>query len=327
MDSPLDAAGLDLEFQAMARARHAGNPGELAALGVRLITGHDAPRAPTDGLALLNEAAAQGSAHAWHLLAVLAAAGAARKQDWGDAFAALEKAAALGHKPARRERQILSSLGITSESTAAHWIARAGNPRVLHPAPRFAAHAGLLPLALCKYLIELATPHLKRAQVFDAATGTLKTDPMRTNQTAAFSIIDSTVVMQLMRARIAQAAGVEFAMLEPLEVLHYQGGELYRPHIDFFHPSRPNYDSEMRLRGQRVKTCLVYLNGNYEGGETDFPKLGIRFRGEVGEALVFDSVNATGEGDMNTLHAGLPPASGIKWLLSQWIREKAQPVA
>ena len=48
---------------------------------------------------------------------------------------------------------------------------------------------------------------------------------------------------------------------------------------------------------------------------------------EVGEALVFDSVNATGEGDMNTLHAGLPPASGIKWLLSQWIREKAQPVA
>src|SRR5262249_7047201 len=132
------------------------------------------------------------------------------------------------------------------------------------------------------------------------------------------------VIMQLLRARIACAAGVLFAALEPLEILHYESGEAYRPHIDFFHPSRPNYTEEMRLRGQRVKTCLVYLNAGYEGGETEFPRLDLRFRGEPGEALVFDNVTPEGEGDMNTLHAGLPPASGVKWLLSQWIRERAQ---
>lgn len=310
----------------LARKGAAGDPRVLAHLGAKLMVGRDAPYSPADGWVLLNEAAQLNNAEAWHTLAVLYASGAACTQSWSEAYAALEKAAVLGHKAARRERQILAALALKDEASTRQWIAHT-HSRVLHPAPRFAAHAGLLPLALCKYLIELATPRLARAQVFDATSGTLKTDPMRTNRTAAFSIIDSTVVMQLMRARIAHAAGVAFAALEPLEVLHYQGGETYRPHIDFFHPSRPNYDSEMRLRGQRVKTCLVYLNANYEGGETDFPRLNIRFRGEVGEALVFDSVDANGEGDMNTLHAGLPPTNGVKWLLSQWIRERAQPVA
>ena len=91
--------------------------------------------------------------------------------------------------------------------------------------------------------------------------------------------------------------------------------------------ARPNYPEEMHVRGQRVKTCLVYLNSGYDGGETEFPKLGIKFRGNVGEALVFDNVDAAGSGDINTLHAGLPVTRGEKWLLSQWIRNKPQPVA
>jgi len=45
------------------------------------------------------------------------------------------------------------------------------------------------------------------------------------------------------------------------------------------------------------------------------------------EALVFDNVDAAGAGDMNTLHAGQPVTRGEKWLLSQWIRDKPQPVA
>jgi hypothetical protein len=29
---------------------------------------------------------------------------------------------------------------------------------------------------------------------------------------------------------------------------------------------------------------------------------------------------------MRTLHEGLPPTRGEKWLLSQWMREKSQPI-
>jgi len=30
---------------------------------------------------------------------------------------------------------------------------------------------------------------------------------------------------------------------------------------------------------------------------------------------------------MDTLHTGLPPTRGEKWLLSQWMRERPQPIA
>ena len=64
----------------------------------------------------------------------------------------------------------------------------------------------------------------------------------------------------------------------------------------------------MRVKGQRIKTCLVYLNAEFEGGETEFPKLGLKYRGRAGDA-------------------GLPPTRGEKWLFSQWMRSKAQPIA
>jgi prolyl 4-hydroxylase len=271
-------------------------------------------------------AAHQSGAEAWSYLAMTAAAGVGRAQSWADAFEALANAASLHHAPAVRQHQMLSALGIHNATGAESWI-NTFDTRLLREQPRFAAHAGFLPLVLCKYLTQHAAPRLKRAQVFDSVRGSLKVDPMRTNTSAAYSVIDTDVVMQLTRARIARAANVAFDTLEPMEVLHYKGGETYKPHIDFFHPSRPGFDEEMRVRGQRVKTCLVYLNSNYEGGETEFPKLNIKFHGETGEALVFDSVGPDGAGDMNTLHTGLPVTRGEKWLLSQWIREKQQPIA
>jgi hypothetical protein len=72
-------------------------------------------------------------------------------------------------------------------------------------------------------------------------------------------------------------------------------------------------------------TFLTYLNDDYEGGETDFPRIGYRYKGRRGDALYFVNVDGAGAPDYRTVHAGLPPASGTKWLLSQWVRSR--PVA
>ncbi len=61
---------------------------------------------------------------------------------------------------------------------------------------------------------------------------------------------------------------------------------------------------------------------DYERGETDFPQLGWRFRGRKGDALFWWSVDPTGAADPRTLHAGLPPRNGEKWLFSQWVRDR-----
>jgi prolyl 4-hydroxylase len=66
----------------------------------------------------------------------------------------------------------------------------------------------------------------------------------------------------------------------------------------------------------------MYLNDDYEGGETDFPALGLRHRGRKGDALLWANVDRVGDPDRRTLHAGLAATRGEKWLLSQWIRDR-----
>ncbi len=320
------AATPDMEFQALVRTQYAGNPHAMTALGARLVVGRDAPLSPVDGAMLIEEAARLGDPAAWPYIAVLAAAGAGRTQSWSDAFDALARAAAGGDAHALFQQRLLRELGVQGAADAEKWVSTTRG-EVLREAPRWVVFAGFLTPAVCAYLVDRAAPKLIRAQVNDARGGGLKVDSMRTNTGAPFSLIETDLVMQMIRARIAHAAGVAAAVLEPTEILHYAIGETYKPHFDFFHPSLPNYPEEMRVRGQRAKTALIYLNGGYEGGETDFPRLGVKFRGGVGELLIFDNLSADGNGDTNTLHTGLPPTRGEKWLLSQWIRDKPQRIA
>ena len=316
----------DLEFQALVRAKYAGDPGAMTALGARLVVGNEAPFSPVDGAALIAEAASQDFAAAWSYVAVLAAAGVGRSQSWSEAHAALERAAALHDAQAVKQLELLAAAGIGSAADAQRWIADAAR-ETLRESPRFLTCAAFLTQPLCAYLVERARPKLTQAKVFDAKSGTLKVDAMRSNTGAVFSLIETDFVIQLVRARIAHAASVAPDALEPAEVLHYSIGEAYRPHVDFFHPQLPNFAEQMRVKGQRIKTCLVYLNEDFEGGETEFPKLAFKFRGRAGDALIFENVKANGTGDLSTLHAGLPPTQGEKWLFSQWMRSKPQPIA
>lgn len=321
-----ESASPDPEFLALVFATHAGNPPALTALGTRLVAGRDAPHSPADGEALITEAAKQGNADAWHYLAVFAAAGLLRSPCWDTAWSALQRAAALGHAQAALQVQRFADAGIRSVADVIAWLSPPPQ-RQIHDNPRVAAIREFLPPAFCTHLRELATPRLERAQVYDAQQSRLKRDPMRTNSNAALSVVDTDVLLQMVRARISCASGVEGRALEPPEVLHYAPGEQYRLHVDFFHPSVPHFAELIRNSGQRIKTCLVYLNEDYAGGETHFPELGIKFRGHSGEALLFENVGADGAGDMRTAHAGLPLASGIKWLFSQWIRDRPQRIA
>ena len=297
----------------------------LAAFGERLLLGWQAPCSPRDGAALLAEAAEKGDARACLVSSVIAAAGVGRTQSWGDAFKALNQAAELGAPEAAVQLALLRRLGLETPQVATQWIV-AVQPRVLGAERRLRQVSEFLPRDLCDYLVGRARPRLVPARVHDAHGRGLQFDPMRTNTGAVFSLLDTDLVMQLFRARAAAAANARRETLEPLEILHYAVGETYRPHVDFVHPRLPTFAEEMRTRGQRVKTCLVYLNDDFSGGETEFPALGIKFRGRKGEALIFDNASANGAGDMDTLHTGLPPTAGEKWLLSQWIRSKPQPV-
>jgi hypothetical protein len=161
---------------------------------------------------------------------------------------------------------------------------------------------------------------IERARTFDAAKGGGAASDARTNSAANFDILRTDLVLLILRARIARATDYAVTAFEETNVLHYAPGQEFRRHFDFLEPGLPAMAEEIRLRGQRAATFLLYLNDGYEAGETDFPAIARRHRGAKGDALFFVNVTAENVPDRRTLHAGLAPTSGEKWLLSQWIR-------
>ena len=315
---------VDTAFLSQVRARHGGDAQALLQLGVRLLNGDNAPHSPVNGAAVIAIAADHDDAQAWRLMAGFAAQGLGQAQSWANACTAMERAVTLGDPLARQQQQLLHSLQLDSVQGIEDWLACEG-AEVFHEAPRMLVFRSFLPAALCEYLIQTAQPRLVRANVYDVATGQTKIDPMRTNRRAPHSVLDIDLLVQLIRARLAGAAGVAVEMLESPEVLHYEVGQQYKLHVDYFHVGSPRLAEHVQSHGQRIKTALVYLNDNYVGGETAFPRLGISFRGSAGDALIFDNVDAQGNGDLNTAHQGSAPTQGEKWLLSQWIRNKSRP--
>jgi prolyl 4-hydroxylase len=102
--------------------------------------------------------------------------------------------------------------------------------------------------------------------------------------------------------------------LEEPQIQRYDVGQEFKPHEDFFtHPGIHEDPND------RIATLIVYLNDDFEGGETYFTKLDIRIVPKQGAALFFD-YKYIFDLNMKTQHAGLPIISGQKWIATSWIR-------
>ncbi|MBX3663235.1 MAG: 2OG-Fe(II) oxygenase [Burkholderiales bacterium] len=304
--------------------RHGQDPAALLDLGLRVVTGRDAPCSPVNGAAVIELAAERGHAQAQRYLSRLAAQGLGSRPGLAAAFDALERACAAGDETACAEQEFMRTQGLGSLENALGWLSRPCKSELLSDSPRVMTFRGLIAPGICSRLIELAIHRQGEAKVFDLESGGMRTDPMRTNRRAAFSPVDIELLFQLVRMRIGNITDTPVDTFEFPEVLHYCVGERYKPHVDYFHVAVPRFAEHVRAHGQRTKTALVYLNDDYDGGATTFLKLGFGFRGAVGDALVFHNVDEQGQGDMRTLHEGSPPVAGEKWLLSQWIRDRRQ---
>jgi hypothetical protein len=319
------------------RAAATGNREARAALGRRLLT--DPPLNPAEGLRLTTEAARDGSGEAAHLLAVLDASGQLGPANWPGALTHLQRSAELGFAVSRAELALLAGDEALSAALAAGetpsaagtwerlarnvnlpaWMA-APPGRAAHRNPRIAVSEKFASPALCRWLIERGQPHLRRAQTDDPATGRPIYGDGRTNSSAELDLAQTDVVMHLLRHRMSAASGPPPQAMEGVAILHYEPGQQFYRHFDFLDPAAPGYAMQIAQYGQRVLTFLIYLNEGYEGGETEFPAIQWRFKGGLGDALFFWNIDAAGRPDRLTLHAGLAPTSGEKWLLSQWVR-------
>ena len=317
-------------MQMLGQAAQGGHVPAMTLLGHQLLSGRGAPLDSISGIRLILGAADRGGGLACTTAAVLLAAGVSGKSDWRRALDYLRRGAELGFPMAQAQLRLLAGRdgddwkGLQRAVDIKAWRA-APKPRTLSREPRVRVFEGLVSPAVCDWIVAHARGRLQPAVVYNGAQGA-GVSRTRTNSAAELTLHDGDLMAQAVRERLAAAAGLPVMHMEAPQVLHYTVGQQFVPHVDFFDAANASEAVEMAEGGQRVATALLYLNDEgLEGGETEFPRLGFNYRGRKGDALVFFNVDAAGQPDRRTLHAGLPPTRGEKWLLSQWFRDRAPP--
>ncbi len=279
--------------------------------------------APHLAEAALEAAMEDGDGEAAMLLAALAASGCGKPPDWPKALNLLRLGAANGWPLAQRQMALLAPHG--GEVDVSAWLTVPAK-HVVSESPRIRSIAHFLAPEICDWLKERAAPMLAPAVVFDysGSAATAARESGRTNSESTFGLLELDLILLLLRERIATATGLSSAAMEATKVFHYAPGQSFERHFDFIETGEPAGAAQVAEEGQRLATFLVYLNDDFDGGETDFPLIPYRHRARRGDALYFANVDSQGQVDRLTLHAGLPPRGGEKWILSQWVRDRAR---
>ncbi|MGH6872528.1 MAG: prolyl hydroxylase family protein [Rhizomicrobium sp.] len=314
-----------------ARAAQGGSRDGLRELGASLL--ERPPFALQDGIRFIHDAAGQGDAAALRMCAALTAQDASLDRRWELALDFLARAAEHGSEQARTELRLLAhDTNASGDSAVEDWAALRDRVDIegwlaertvaaISEDPGVFVIENFASKPVCDWLIAESGGRLTRTKIYSREIGPNTVNDVRTSTEAGFDITRWGLPVSFLRARIARLTQASINSLENPMVLCYDPGQQYQPHFDFLDPTAPGRQHEIATAGQRVATFLVYLNETFEGGETEFVRLGFRVRGKTGDAVMWRNLNPDGSPDRRTLHAGRPPVSGRKWLLSQWVRE------
>lgn len=236
----------------------------------------------------------------------LLATGLAGPADWAAAVTRLRGEAAVDAERARALK-LIEAMDLAADGAPR-------SPPVAEPfsiQPRIDLFPSLFTGEECDFLIRLAEPGFRASTVVDGQ-GRDVPDPMRSSDGSPLHWMIENPALNALNRRLAAASGAAYDQAEAMLILRYRPGQEYRRH----------FDALPGLENQRIRTALVYLNDDYAGGETEFPRAGVTVKGRRGDAIVFHNTTADGRTDPLSEHAGLPVTSGVKYLASRWIRER-----
>jgi prolyl 4-hydroxylase len=301
-------AGEGRVAEALALLAESGAAGDAEALFARGLWRVDGRLLPRDLAAARKDfrlAAEAGSRDGARVHAGFVAAGIGGPREWGTAIARL---AASEDPLMRRQHELIAAMRLTDEGDPSEVPA----PKLLSEAPAISIARGFATPEECRLLVELAEARFRPALIFHEAQKKFVRDPLRDSDAAGFPIVLESPFVHALNRRIAAASGTEVAQGETLQILRYAPCQQYRPHLDAV-PGMAN---------QRILTALVWLNDDYEGGETLFLDSGHAVKGGQGDLLLFANALPDGRPDPAARHAGAPVTMGVKLIASRWIRAR-----
>jgi len=175
----------------------------------------------------------------------------------------------------------------------------------------------LLTLNECNKLIELAKPKISKSAV-------LSKERFHPGRTSSHIFLKSSLdpLLEKINNIVYSYLEIPIENYEQLQVVNYKSSEKYNAHYDACDPKEEICQNDIKTRGGlRYATFIFYLNNDFTGGETEFPKRNIKTIPKIGKGVLFFNLNDDNTGRRDkSFHAGLPPTTGEKWMCNKWIR-------
>ena len=306
--------------------RNTAETSARTAHALRLLVGNGAPFDPREGISLLGMGVAEDDAEALAQMATLKAAGAWMPQNWDEALDLLVRAAAKGSAHAQGQLRLLAHdaassdwVGLRARVDLKAWVTPPER-RPICEAPRIRAVEKFVPVGVCDWLMARGAGKYQPSMMFDGQKSNFLAT--RTCSDFKFDIVEADCVLQVVRERISAITGIPVATFEPPQIFHYALGQEIKAHYDALRLGDQGYGQGGNYKGDRIATFLLYLNDDYDGGELEFPKVGVKHRGKAGDGIYFAHVDENGVPDRKSLHAALPITRNEKFILSQWIHDR-----
>jgi prolyl 4-hydroxylase len=171
----------------------------------------------------------------------------------------------------------------------------------------------------CKYIIEYIDTHNTRSHVsggkYKNKSGVSKA---RTSSTSNLRKRKFPYIEKIDK-KMSRSINVPLELGEATQGQKYEVGQEFKDHTDYF--SGASLRGHGDRWGNRGWTFMIYLNGDCEGGETEFKKLGLSFKPKTGTAVIWRNLKKDGKPNPFTIHAGRPVKSGTKYIITKWFRE------
>lgn len=141
----------------------------------------------------------------------------------------------------------------------------------------------------------------------------------RTSQTCDLGNLGDATVNAI-DLRMCKLLGIDQSFSEPLQGQHYNPGQEFKPHTDYFESHE--IAQHGAVMGQRTYTMMIYLNDVESGGETHFPKINTVCKPRAGLAVIWNSLYPDGSPNANSLHHATPVIAGYKAVITKWFRSR-----
>ena len=194
-------------------------------------------------------------------------------------------------------------------------------PYIYHIDPRIELISDFIDHDTCEHFIRIATTKLHRSRVMDEEQGGSKVTDARTSEHCWIKVDEDSVVSEVAQ-KIATLTHQPLKNAENYQLVHYGIGQEYKPHYDTFDLNGIAGQKAHERGGQRLVTAILYLNEVTQGGNTNFPKIGLEVEPVKGSLLIFHNcLNDTATRHPKSLHGGMPVLAGEKWIVNLWFRE------